>query len=145
MGLGPNVGGSEDCLFLDVYAPTEANKTSKLPVYVFIQGGGFNGDGAHPNASGLISACDMNIVTVTFLYRGGALGFLASKEVESGASLNNGLKDQRKALQWVQSNIVAVRYYHTPQSQRKATNNGYSSVGILIMSPLVAKVQEQAL
>ncbi|MCJ1437244.1 hypothetical protein MMC27_006630 [Xylographa pallens] len=106
MGLGPHVGGSEDCLFLDVYAPTEANSSSKLPVYVFIQGGGFNGDGAHPNASGLILASGMNIVTVTFLYRGGALGFLASTEVQGGASLNNGLKDQRKALKWVQSNIA---------------------------------------
>ncbi|MCJ1381989.1 hypothetical protein MMC17_005101 [Xylographa soralifera] len=106
MGLGPHVGGSEDCLFLDVYAPTEADKSSKLPVYVFIQGGGFNGDGAHPNASGLISASGQNIVTVSFLYRGGALGFLASTEVQSDASLNNGLKDQRKALEWVQSNIA---------------------------------------
>ncbi|MCJ1393470.1 hypothetical protein MMC18_006345 [Xylographa bjoerkii] len=106
MGLGPNVGGSEDCLFLDVYAPTEASSSSRLPVYVFIQGGGFNGDGAHLNASGLISASGMDMVTVSFTYRGGALGFLSSIEVQSGASLNNGLKDQRKVLEWVQANIA---------------------------------------
>ncbi|MCJ1473473.1 hypothetical protein MMC13_002124 [Lambiella insularis] len=105
MGLGPNVGGSEDCLFLDVYAPSSATNSSKLPVYVFIQGGGFNGDGAHMNASGLIPASGMNMVVVSFTYRGGALGFLASAEVQKGASLNNGLKDQRKVLQWVQLNI----------------------------------------
>ncbi|MCJ1397620.1 hypothetical protein MMC11_000816 [Xylographa trunciseda] len=107
MGLGPQVGGSEDCLFLDVYAPTETTNFSKLPVYVFIQGGGFNGDGAHPNASGLISASGMHLITVSFTYRGGALGFLASTEVQRGASLNNGLKDQRKVLEWVQLNIAA--------------------------------------
>ena len=145
MGLGPHVGGSEDCLFLDVYAPTKANSSSKLPVYVFIQGGGFNGDGAHPNASGLILASGINIITVTFLYRGGGLGFLASTEVQGGASLNNGLKDQRKALEWVQSNIATVRHYQISEGQRKSANSVYSSVATLIMSPLVVKVQELVL
>ena len=115
MGLGPNVGGSEDCLFLDIYAPTEATTSSKLPVYVFIQGGGFNGDGVHINGSGLIVASGMNMVTVSFTYRGGALGFLASAEVQSGASLNNGLKDQRMVLEWVQLHIATVCGYRTPQ------------------------------
>ncbi|MCJ1285409.1 hypothetical protein MMC26_004749 [Xylographa opegraphella] len=87
-------------------ANSQAPGCMGLGPHVFIQGGGFNGDGAHPNASGLIEASGMNIVTVTFLYRGGALGFLASAEVQSGASLNNGLKDQRKALEWIQSNIA---------------------------------------
>ena len=145
MGLGPYVGGSEDCLFTDVYAPTEANKSSKLPVYVFIQGGGFNGDGAHPNANGLIMAGGMNIITVTFLYRGGALGFLASTEVPCGASLNNGLKDQRKALEWVKAIIATASHQSVPQSRRSSANTEHSSAEIPIMSPLVGKVREQVL
>lgn len=97
---------SEDCLFLDVYAPTNATADSNLPVFFFIQGGGFNVD-SNPNlnGSGLITAADMDMVVVNFNYRVGPWGFLASKEVQSGGSTNNGLKDQIKALQWVQKYI----------------------------------------
>ncbi|KZT28122.1 putative triacylglycerol lipase [Neolentinus lepideus HHB14362 ss-1] len=97
---------SEDCLFLDVYAPSAANTSSKLPVYFFIQGGGFNENAnANYNGTGLIEASGMNIVVVNFNYRVGPYGFLASREVEAGGSLNNGLLDQRKALEWVQKYI----------------------------------------
>lgn len=50
----------------------------------------------------------MNIVVVTFNYRVGPYGFLAGKQVEEGGSLNNGLKDQIKALEWVQKHIHKV-------------------------------------
>ena len=106
-GLGPSTSGTEDCLFVDVFAPTKATTDSKLPVYIFIQGGGFQGTGSHMNGTGLIRAADMNLVTVMMTYRGGPFGFLASAEVQKGASLNNGLKDQRKVFEWVQDNIVA--------------------------------------
>lgn len=97
---------SEDCLFLDVYAPANLTEDSKLPVYFFIQGGGFNLN-ANPNLNGtsLVVASGMNIVVVTFNYRVGVYGFLASDEVQKGGSLNNGLRDQRKALRWVQDHI----------------------------------------
>ncbi|EEP76640.1 conserved hypothetical protein [Uncinocarpus reesii 1704] len=97
---------SEDCLFVDVFAPTNATENSKLPVYFFIQGGGFN-QNANPklNASGLIQASGGNMVVVGFNYRVGLYGFLASKEIEKHASLNNGLKDQIKALEWVKRHI----------------------------------------
>ncbi|KAL5313134.1 hypothetical protein ACEPPN_018867 [Leptodophora sp. 'Broadleaf-Isolate-01'] len=105
---------SEDCLFLDVYAPSDAQKETVkgllhrdlLPVYIFIQGGGFNSN-ANPNfnGSGLITASGNNIVIVTFNYRVGPYGFLASKEVKRDGDLNVGLKDQRKVFQWVQRHI----------------------------------------
>ncbi|KAF7712258.1 Carboxylic ester hydrolase [Penicillium ucsense] len=100
-------GTSEDCLFLDVYAPTEALANGKkLPVYFFIQGGGFASlSNNNYNGSGLIKASDSNIVVVNFNYRVGPFGFLASEEVAKGGSLNNGLKDQIKALQWVKKHI----------------------------------------
>lgn len=100
---------SEDCLFLDVYAPTNASSDSKLPVYLYIQGGGFNTN-ANPNMNGgvLVAASGLNIVVVTLGYRVGPYGFLASSEVEANGSLNNGLKDQRQALRWIQKFIHKV-------------------------------------
>lgn len=103
-------GTSEDCLFLDVYAPNRARNASKLPVFVFIQGGGFNADSnANFNGTGLIQASKTGIVVVNFNYRVGPYGFLSGSEVLEGGSINNGLKDQLKVLQWVQAHISKVR------------------------------------
>lgn len=60
---------SEDCLFLNVWAPSAATPTSKLPVYFFIQGGGFNTNAKAGNGSGLVKASELNIVVVNFSYR----------------------------------------------------------------------------
>lgn len=100
---------SEDCLFLDVYAPSNATAGTRLPVFVFIQGGGFNLN-ANPNfnGTGLILASQMNIVIVTFNYRVGPYGFLASQQVADNGNLNAGLLDQRKVFEWVQSYIYKV-------------------------------------
>ncbi|KAK5127523.1 hypothetical protein LTR85_006862 [Meristemomyces frigidus] len=109
--LGTNSGpptntSSEDCLFLDVYAPSNTTKWSKLPVYFFIQGGGFNtNSNPNLNGSGLVTASGNNIVVVNFNYRVGPYGFLASEEIMADGSVNNGLKDQRFALHWVQRYI----------------------------------------
>ncbi|KAK3059609.1 hypothetical protein LTS18_010441, partial [Coniosporium uncinatum] len=110
IGGVPNATGfSEDCLYLDVYAPSNATTDSKLPVYFFIQGGGFNSNSnANYNGSGLVTASGFNIIVVNFNYRVGPYGFIASREiVESDtASTNNGLKDQRKAMEWIQKYIT---------------------------------------
>ena len=50
----------------------------------------------------------MNIVIVTFNYRVGPYGFLASQEVEDNGNINVGLLDQRKVFQWVQQYIYKV-------------------------------------
>lgn len=79
-----------------------------MPVYVFIQGGGFNVNGnANYDGADLIDAGDDGMVVVNFNYRVGPYGFLASKEIVANGSLsmNNGLKDQRQALKWVQKHI----------------------------------------
>lgn len=100
--LNPNT--TEDCLFLDVYAPS--SKPGLHPVYVFIQGGGLN-ILANPNLDGgkLVRAGDFDIVVVTFNYRVGPFGFLASKEIKSNGDLNVGLLDQRKVFEWIQKHI----------------------------------------
>jgi len=91
-----------------VFAPAEATSDSKLPVYIFIQGGGFNTNGnANYNGGSLIKAADQGMIVVNFNYRVGPYGFLAGKELVANKtlSLNNGLKDQRFALHWVQKHI----------------------------------------
>ncbi|KAL4927908.1 putative triacylglycerol lipase [Aspergillus undulatus] len=101
-------GMSEDCLFLDVYAPAgfRGDSSGLSPVYVFIQGGGFNSNGnPYYNGAGLIQASDMNIVVVTFNYRVGPYGFLSGAEVLNDGSVNNGLKDMIQVLEWVQKHI----------------------------------------
>jgi len=89
-----------------VYAPSNATDDSKLPVYVFIQGGGFNFNAnANLNGTSLVKASGRNIIVITFNYRVSLYGFLASAEVQKGGSMNNGLLDQRKVLEWVQKYI----------------------------------------
>lgn len=106
MTSGPISGGqSEDCLFADVYAPSDAKNSSNLPVYLFIQGGGFNENSGTDSGRALIRASGKKMVIVTFNYRVGPFGFLASAEVKRNASLNNGLKDQRQMLRWIQRHI----------------------------------------
>ncbi|KAL8806816.1 MAG: hypothetical protein Q9182_001076 [Xanthomendoza sp. 2 TL-2023] len=98
-------GFSEDCLFIQVYAPSNVTTGSNLPVYVYLQGGGFTVNGGTYNAASLIEASGMQIVVVDLNYRVGPHGFLAGEEVRKGGSLNNGLKDQRQALHWVKEHI----------------------------------------
>ncbi|KAK7715997.1 hypothetical protein SLS63_011174 [Diaporthe eres] len=94
---------SEDCLFLDIYAPSNATTASKLPVFFFIQGGGFNeNSNANLNGTGLVNASGNNIIVVTVNYRVGPYGFLTNGDE---LQLNNGLHDQRKAMEWVQDYI----------------------------------------
>jgi len=99
---------NEDCLFMDIYAPTNATSDSPLPVMFFIQAGGFSIlSNANYNGSGLVLASEMNMIVVTFNYRVGPYGFLSGQEMlYNGGSLNNGLKDQRKAMHWVQEHIA---------------------------------------
>lgn len=80
-----------------------------MPVFVWIQAGGFNVL-TTPNydGTGLIKAADMGIVVVIFNYRVGPYGFLAGEQVAKGGSINAGLKDQLKALEWVQKHISKV-------------------------------------
>ena len=91
-----------------MFAPSKATADSKLPVYVFIQGGGFNSNSnANYNGASLIDAAKGDMVVVNFNYRVGPYGFLAGREIAANdsLSLNNGLKDQRQALKWVQQHI----------------------------------------
>ncbi|OBT60689.1 hypothetical protein VE03_09989 [Pseudogymnoascus sp. 23342-1-I1] len=102
----PSESSSEDCLFVNVFTPSNATTTSKLPVWVYIQGGGYaqNTDNNY-NGTNVVRESQSNIVLVNFNYRVGALGFLTGEQVSQDGDLNVGLLDQRKLLQWVQKHI----------------------------------------
>ncbi len=102
-------GMGEDCLYLNVWTPS--NGKGKLPVLVYFYGGGFiAGDGSEPRYDGE-SLAQKGIVTVTLSYRLDIFGFFAHPELtqESAhhASGNYGLLDQHAALVWVKKNIAA--------------------------------------
>ncbi len=98
---------SENCLYLNVFAPA-GQHGSGLPVMVWIHGGGFvGGESDDYDPSGLVAD---GVIVVTINYRLGALGFLAHPalaEHPGGPSGDYGLMDQQAALRWVQHNIRA--------------------------------------
>lgn len=101
---------AEDCLFANIFKPSNATERSKLPVWVWITGGGFANDAwVNFNESSLVRESADDIVFVEFNYRVGALGFLASDQVLADGDLNVGLLDQRKLLHWIQMYIHKVR------------------------------------
>jgi para-nitrobenzyl esterase len=116
----PQVGGavpgfapdpmSEDCLYLNVWAPTK-RADAPLPVMVWVHGGSnVNGSGSFVAYRGQRLAAK-GVVVVSMNYRLGALGYLAhpelSRESGHGASGNYGMMDVVAALKWVQANIGA--------------------------------------
>ncbi|RAH60642.1 carboxylesterase [Aspergillus piperis CBS 112811] len=108
IGVGEEISQSvgEDCLFINVFAPSNATALSKLPVWVHIQGGGYaSNSNANFNGTDVIQHSGYGLVFVNFNYRVGALGFLASEEIRREGDLNVGLLDQRKALTWIKQYI----------------------------------------
>jgi para-nitrobenzyl esterase len=103
-----NEATSEDCLYLNVWAPASGRG---LPVVVWIYGGGFNvGSASMANYSGE-GLARKGVVRVNLVYRLGALGFLAhpdlTRESGYGGSGNYGLMDLIAGLKWVQRNVAA--------------------------------------
>src|SRR5580704_6314263 len=98
---------SEDCLYLNVFAPADY-RGSALPVMVWIHGGGLvSGESEDYDPSGLVAH---GVIVVTLNYRLGALGFLAHPALAAtpgGPAGDYGLMDQQAALRWVQRNIRA--------------------------------------
>ncbi|KAJ5293648.1 hypothetical protein N7508_008469, partial [Penicillium antarcticum] len=104
---------SEACLTLNVIRGSSVNKNSKLPVGVWIHGGGFyqgSGSDERYNMSAIVEnsySIGKPFIAVTLNYRLSAWGFISSSQVSGSGNTNLGLRDQRLALQWVQENIGA--------------------------------------
>ncbi|KIH95138.1 hypothetical protein SPBR_03435 [Sporothrix brasiliensis 5110] len=120
LGMGadpaPGSGQAEDCLFVNVWAPASAmddaaaaDETASakgVPVWVFIQGGGYVAN-SNPNIDGadVVARSGGHVVFVNFSYRVGLYGFLAAPGTAADVVPNAGLLDQRALLAWVQEHI----------------------------------------
>jgi para-nitrobenzyl esterase len=129
-------GVSEDCLYLNVWTPANLSAGERLPVMVWIHGGGFAaGSGSEPRYDGARLAAK-GIVVVTVNHRLNALGFLAhpelSAESETGSSGDYGMLDLVAALRWVGVNIAAFG------GDPKAVTIAGESAGSMAVSGLMA-------
>jgi len=138
---------SEDCLYLNVWAPPAA-KDQSLPVMVWIYGGALeNGSASTPLYWGEQLA-RRGVILVTFNYRLGVLGFLSltelTRESPHGVSGNYGLLDQIAALEWVHRNIAAFG-----GDPKRVTifgqSSGSISVSTLTTSPLARGLFQRAI
>lgn len=100
--FGLDVGGDEDCLFLNVYTP---NLTGRRAVMVWIHGGSFASGSGDSWVYGPDHLVNDNVLVVTINYRLGVLGFLGTGD--GAAQGNYGMKDMVEALRWVRNNIGA--------------------------------------
>ena len=100
----------EDCLYLNVWTPAAGEIDKKLPVAMWIHGGGYReGFGFEPEMDGGEDWASRGVILVSVTYRLGVIGFfshpLLSEESQHGVSGNYGLMDQAAALKWIKNNI----------------------------------------
>ena len=121
-------GSSEDCLYLNVWKPSGANKGSKLPVMVWIHGGAFVGGSGNTNGNGFASK---GVILVSMNYRLGRLGHFAfpalTAEHSEEPKGSYAFMDQIAALKWVQKNIAAFG-----GDPKNVTIFGFSAGGVSI-------------
>ncbi len=138
---------TEDCLFLNVYAPDSVAGVlpRRLPVLVWIHGGALV-VGESDDFVPLRMVRRAGVVVVTINYRLGALGYLAQAALdhEGHEAANYGLMDQQAALRWVQANIAAFG-----GDPRRVTVFGQSAGGLstlsILASPTAAGLFQRAI
>jgi para-nitrobenzyl esterase len=134
---------SEDCLYLNVYAP--AGEGARRPVLVWIHGGAFViGSGSQSLYDGSALARRGDAIVVTVNYRLGALGFLDLGEQEGVATANAGLLDQVAALRFVRDHVEA--FGGDPDNVTIfGESAGGMSVGTLLGCPTAAGLFRRAI
>ena len=128
---------SEDCLFLNIWAPDNAKN---LPVIFYIHGGGFTGGCGHEKHFSKPIWAKKNVIAVTINYRLGPLGFACFESLANkyGHTGNYGIYDQLTALQWIYENISA--FGGNPNNITvMGQSAGAMSVQQLCISPLSKK------
>ena len=139
---------SEDCLYLNVWAPSKTlGKTdAKLPVAMWIHGGAYmNGYGYEVTMDGTKWA-ERGVIMVTINYRLGTLGFLSHPDLtaEQGASGNYGTMDQAAAIKWIHDNIA--QFGGDPSNITiLGQSAGAMSVKTLMISPLSKNLISKAI
>jgi para-nitrobenzyl esterase len=131
-------GPSEDCLYLNLWLP-ENHGPEKLPVMVWIFGGGFVAGSTSEPRQDAGNLCKKGVLIVSANYRLGVFGLLAhpalTKESGMGASGNYAILDQIAALKWVKRNIAA--FGGDPGNVTIfGESAGSASVSALVASPL---------
>ena len=126
---------SEDCLFINVWAPVNATNKSKLPVMLWIHGGGFTGgSGSGPGSAGDAFA-KQGVILATINYRLGRLGHFAhpalSKENPEEFKGSYAFMDQIAALKWIKENIASFG-----GDPNNVTIFGFSAGGVAVHSLL---------
>jgi para-nitrobenzyl esterase len=101
---------NEDCLYLNIWTPAAGDKNKKLPVAMWIHGGGYReGFAFEPEMDGGEDWASRGVIMVSVTYRLGVIGFfshpLLSDESPHKVSGNYGLMDQAAALKWITNNI----------------------------------------
>jgi len=138
---------SEDCLYLNIWTTAKSAK-DRLPVMVWIHGGGFTRGFAGTRAYDGEALARKGAVIVTINYRLGIFGFFAhpALSAESGhhASGNYALLDQIAALQWVQKNIAAFGGDPT-RVTIFGESAGSWAVNVLMASPLAKGLFQRAI
>ena len=109
-GYGDEAPYSEDCLYLNVWTKAPGNVGKKLPVALWIHGGGYReGWGSEPEFDGQEWA-SKDVVLVSINYRLGIFGFMTHPELSAESphhvSGNYGILDQIQALKWIKENIA---------------------------------------
>nr|XP_021516081.1 carboxylesterase 5A isoform X2 [Meriones unguiculatus] len=128
----PKLRVSEDCLYLNIYAPAHANDGSSLPVMVWIPGGGFE-TGSASIFDGSALAAYEDVLIVTIQYRLGIFGFFTTRDQHAPG--NWAFQDQLAALQWVKENIKF--FGGNPDSVTIFGGSaGAISISSLVLSPL---------
>ncbi|XP_031196984.1 acylcarnitine hydrolase-like isoform X2 [Mastomys coucha] len=128
----PPFSMSEDCLYLNVYAPAHANESSNLPVMVWLHGGALIMGMASMHDGSRLAAIE-DVVVVTTQYRLGILGFYSTGDEHARG--NWGFLDQNAALRWVQQNIA--NFGGNPDSVTLfGQSAGGTSVSFHVLSPM---------
>jgi para-nitrobenzyl esterase len=138
---------SEDCLTLSIWAPSKSPE-DKLPVMVWIPGGGFTQESASIPLYWGDTLASRRVIVVTINYRVGVFGFLAhpklTRESPHHASGNYGLLDQIAALAWIKHNIAAFGDDPT-RVTIWGQSAGSMSVNLLMASPLARGIFQLAI
>jgi para-nitrobenzyl esterase len=132
---------NEDCLYLNIYRPSQVSKKPRA-IYLYVHGGGAVAGSAN-DMDGTALAREGDIIVITINYRLGALGFLNSEALAKQSSDNRAgnyaLLDVRAALQWTQRNAAALG-----GDPHKITIGGESAGGTVIC-PIITSPENQGL